>query len=184
MGKKSAFHQVNAVARTSFFMSPNPWLGLGNFDSAEFLHFPRQFEIPSTSLKATTFEGGDETMSKFAFSIAAAALVAAGSAAQAEPQVPIFSAKTFSGTGCGVFDGNVGGGDPDCRWHIMFKPGKDGEPEAFIYQDKGDLQPHQTAPSQTFIRTFSWSDDNGTCDVREVVTPAGEYSSYQICRAF
>lgn len=123
-------------------------------------------------------------MRKIAYSIATATLVITAMGANAAPNQPIHSAKTFSGTGCGVTDGTTGAQDPDCQWHIMFKPTKEFEPQVFIYQDKGNLQPGQTAPDTTIVLSNTWSDAIGTCQGREVITPSGEYSSYQICRAY
>jgi hypothetical protein len=112
-----------------------------------------------------------------------AAMAALASGAYAKNDKPINAAMPDSGEGCLV--SNVGGGDladymadPTCKFHIVRKNDKDGNPRSIEYQDKGQLQEGQTPPDKA-VHT-SWED--GDCSFSETITPNGGYSSNAHCK--
>lgn len=119
---------------------------------------------------------------------AGALLALSATTATATPEKPINAAnvqtqKDRDGVGCLV--SNVGGGDlslykydPNCKSHIVRKKDKDGNFVSLRYQDKGELQPGQTPPDRTLRN--EWTD--GICELSEVITPSGAYSSDAVCK--
>ena len=126
----------------------------------------------------------------FKFAIAACAAIVAtvgfGLTASAAPgDKPLNAAATDSGTFCIVRTSEADGyrNDPTCEWHTVTKSSKDGAPVSFRYQDKGTLQPGQTAPTQA-VRipiTLSVFGFATPCTGTETITPSGNYSSNLTC---
>ncbi|HPF23542.1 MAG: hypothetical protein R3C08_14535 [Hyphomonas sp.] len=115
----------------------------------------------------------------------AAAMLALPLAAMAAPDKPINAATTDSGTFCIVHeaDGAPYVGDTECTWHTVTKLDKDGNPQSFTYQDKGNLQDGQTAPDAAVkIAIEGWTVMGLPCTGTEVVTPSGQYSSDLKCK--
>jgi hypothetical protein len=121
-------------------------------------------------------------MNKMLLGLSAAAIGATmlGVPAFAAPDKPLNAAVTDSGTVCIVRSGEL---DPykldvNCEWHTVTKSDKDGNLVSFRYQDKGDLQPGQTAPDRA-VRIPITSGAN--CTGTEVISPSGHYSSNLTC---
>jgi hypothetical protein len=111
----------------------------------------------------------------------AAAFALAPSTANAVPDKPLNAATTDSGQFCIVraSESDPYVADPNCEWHTVTKNDKDGNPVSFRYQDKGDLQPGQTAPDRAVKMEIT---NFPGCTGSEVVTPSGKYSSDLTCK--
>lgn len=119
-------------------------------------------------------------MKKLGFAFGAAIAVAAISGpATAASNKPVHAAETGSGSLCIVRAGPTDPYmvDPSCSYHTVVKNNKDGSPRSFKYQDKGRLQPGQTAPDQAVRIDIS----NANCTGSEMITPSGNYSSNLDC---
>lgn len=133
-------------------------------------------------------------MNKIALIAGSIALAGTATAAHAVPDKPVHAALTWSSdrpnttssTGCTVGTGLGGDSafDPDCTWTIIFKATKEDEFGFFIYRDQGHLQEGQTAPSTAISYGYDFDFGYGTCEIKVVVQPSGEYASTQICRAY
>jgi hypothetical protein len=91
------------------------------------------------------------------------------------------AAQTESGSGCIVSDGATYVFDPACSYHQVYKLDANGDVLSFSYQDKGDLQDGQTAPSSASRVVYTATYFGLSCTVSEVVTPSGQYSSNARC---
>lgn len=118
-------------------------------------------------------------------SILATAAMMLPSTAMAAPDKPINAATTDSGTYCVVHEaeGAPYANDLECTWHTVVKLDKDGNPQSFTYQDKGNLQDGQTPPDAAVkIAIEGWTVMGLPCTGTEVVTPSGQYSSDLKCK--
>lgn len=127
-------------------------------------------------------------MFKFAAAASAAIIMTAGlglSASAAPGDKPLNAAVAENGTVCIVraAANTPYAFDTACEWHTVTKSSKDGAPVSFRYQDKGTLQPGQTAPAQA-VRipiTLSVFGFATPCTGTETITPSGNYSSNLTC---
>lgn len=127
-------------------------------------------------------------MIKFVAAVGAAIIVTAGfglTASAAPGGKPLNAAVTDSGTFCIVraSEATPYAADAACEWHTVVKRDKDGALVSFRYQDKGTLQPGQTAPSQAvrIAITQSYPGFAAPCTGTETITPSGNYSSNLTC---
>lgn len=122
-------------------------------------------------------------MKKVVFALASLALVAPLSIANAAPDKPLHAARPTSGSGCftrasesAPYQFNAA-----CEYHQVVKRNKDGSLAMFIYQDKGDLLPGQTAPDSASKVALEATIGGLPCTGIEVVTPSGSYASNLKC---
>lgn len=123
-------------------------------------------------------------MKKLVFALSALALVMPVSMASASPDKPINAATTNSGTGCIVRAGETSPyfGDAACEWHTVVKKNRDGSFAFYMYQDKGNLQPGQTAPdSAVKTELVGFVVAGMPCTGTEVISPSGSYASNLKC---
>lgn len=123
-------------------------------------------------------------MKKLVFALSTLALVAPLTAANAAPDKPIHAAQPSSGEGCIVRASETDGYqfDATCQAHQVVKRDKSGALRSFFYQDKGTLQPGQTAPGSAVRISLDGQSVGGLpCTGSEVITPSGEYSSNLKC---
>lgn len=123
-------------------------------------------------------------MTKLISAALALALVAPLSVAQAAPGKPDHAAATANGTLCIVRASEDDGyqNDAACEWHTVTKRDKSGALSFYMYQDKGTLQPGQTAPDRAVKIDLEGFVVGGLpCTGSEVVTPGGNYASNLKC---
>jgi hypothetical protein len=123
-------------------------------------------------------------MDKLVLALASIALVAPVSMASAAPDKPINAASTDSGTYCIVRASETDPyvADPACEWHTVTKRNRDGSYAFYFYQDKGTLQPGQTA-TDSAVKTeiVGYVVAGMPCTGTEVISPSGAYSSNLKC---
>jgi hypothetical protein len=124
-------------------------------------------------------------MLKLVTTVCAAVIGTLGMAASAAPDKPLNAATTDSGTVCIVRASETDGYqfDADCQWHSVEKRDADGNLVSYRYQDKGALQPGQTAPSKAVripitLNVFGFATP---CTGTETISPSGNYSSNLTC---
>ncbi|PLK26428.1 hypothetical protein [Novosphingobium sp. TH158] len=121
---------------------------------------------------------------RFVSAVAALALVAPLSVAYAAPDKPLNAATPLNGTECIVRAGEDSPYrfDAACEWHRVVKRDKNGALVFFHYQDKGTLQPGQTAPDRAVkIELVDQTWGGLPCTGSEVITPDGNYASNLKC---
>lgn len=124
-------------------------------------------------------------MLKLATTVCATIIGTFGMAASAAPDKPLNAATTDKGTFCVVRAAETDPyvADAECQWHTVTKRDQDGNLVSWRYQDKGTLQPGQTAPSKA-VRiplTQFVSPSFPPCTGTETISPSGSYSSNLTC---
>lgn len=123
-------------------------------------------------------------MNKLISAALALALVAPLSAAQAAPGKPAHAADPANGTSCIVraSEDDPYQTDAACEWQRVVKRDKSGALSFYMYQDKGNLQPGQTAPDRAVKIDLEGFVVGGLpCTGSEVITPGGNYASNLKC---
>ncbi len=123
-------------------------------------------------------------MNKLVLAVASLGLVAPVSMVGAAPSKPVNAAATNSGTFCIVHASETDPyvGDAACEWHTVTKRNRDGSYAFYFYQDKGTLQPGQTA-TDSAVKTeiVGYVVAGMPCTGTEVISPSGAYSSNLKC---
>lgn len=123
-------------------------------------------------------------MSKSIAFMSACALIAVAATPLGAAPKPINAADPTDGTGCLVHGGTAQAYvlDAACKYHLLTKADKDGNRVFLHYQDKGNLQPGQTAPDKAVTIEITNTIAGQSCSGTEVITPSGNYSSDLSCK--